>query len=441
MNCLSAFTFASSGLRSALGPGIALLASIAALAGCGVPTSESADRPANQEYRVYYELRPDPAAMSVLVTMRVEQPNRQLRELEFSTRSGAITDVTGDGELRTDTGSVTWVPPASGGTLQWRAAVASPRGDGAFDALLDQSWGLFRAEDVIPRARSRTLKGARSRTTMRVIPPPGWSVVTEYPAIRDPILIERSGRRFDQPAGWMVMGDLGVRRETIAGTRVVIAGPENQDIRRMDMLALLNWTLPQLAMLLPGTLPRLTIVSAGDPMWRGGLSAPASLYIHADRPLISENATSTLLHEVMHVAAGFRSAPGYDWITEGFAEYYSIELLYRGGAITAERHDIAVKGIADWAKRAKSLCGSASSGARTAAAVTLLHALNREIIASTAGDANLDDVLRELVAADVPLDLELLAAATASLTGSPSDVLHSAELPGCRKIATNPDMD
>jgi len=441
MNCLSALPFARPGLRASLVPVCALLAATAALSGCGLPTSESADRPANREYRVHYDLRPEPATMSVLVTMRVEQPNRQLRQLEFSTRSGAITDVTGDGDVRADAQSVSWQPPADGGTLQWRANVMTPRGDGAFDAWLDPQWGLFRAEDAIPRGRTRTLKGASSRTTMRVLPPAGWSVVTEYSSVRDPIVIDRPARRFDQPTGWIVMGDLGVRRETIAGTRVVIAGPENQGIRRMDMLALLNWTLPELAILLPGALPRLTIVSAGDPMWRGGLSAPASLYIHADRPLISENATSTLLHEVMHVAAGIRSAPGYDWITEGFAEYYSIELLYRGGSITAERYRIALQDLADWATKAKSLCGPVSSGARTASAVTLLHALNRQIIAATAGDANLDDLLRELVAADVPLDLELLAAETATLIGSPSDLLHSDELPGCRKIATKPDKD
>ena len=45
-------------------------------------------------------------------------------------------------------------------------------------------------------------------------------------------------------------------------------------------------------------LPRLLIVSAGDPMWRGGLSGPSSMFLHSDRPLISENRTSTLLHEL-----------------------------------------------------------------------------------------------------------------------------------------------
>jgi hypothetical protein len=53
----------------------------------------------------------------------------------------------------------------------------------------------------------------------------------------------------------MVMGRLGVRRDTIAGVRVAIAGPVDNAVRRLDMLALLNWTLPELASLLPA-MPR-----------------------------------------------------------------------------------------------------------------------------------------------------------------------------------------
>ena len=59
-------------------------------------------------------------------------------------------------------------------------------------------------------------------------------------------------------------------------------------------------------------------------MWRGGLSAPQSLFVHSDRPLISENATSTLLHEVMHLALGIRAAEQFDWIVEGLASYFAL---------------------------------------------------------------------------------------------------------------------
>ncbi|MEZ4290169.1 MAG: hypothetical protein R3E53_06345 [Myxococcota bacterium] len=39
-----------------------------------------------------------------------------------------------------------------------------------------------------------------------------------------------------------------------------------------------------------GELPdRLQLVVAGDPMWRGGLSGPNSLYLHAGLPLIASS--------------------------------------------------------------------------------------------------------------------------------------------------------
>lgn len=264
--------------------------------------------------------------------------------------------------------------------------------------------------------------------------PTGWSVVTEYSSLNDPIIVKRPGRRMDQPTGWIAVGNLGVRRETIAGIRVAIVGPEGQDIRRMDMLALLNWALPELVEILPDALPRLTVFSAGEPMWRGGLSAPASLFVHADRPLISENATSTLLHEVMHTALALRTQPGYDWIAEGFAEYYGLALMHRSHTISDNRFRIALEDQADWARRASSLCGNASTGPRTALAVTLLAALDRDIRSASDGRANLDDLLQALVGTERALDATDLGIAFEELTGSESGRLHISALPGCHRI-------
>jgi hypothetical protein len=203
-------------------------------------------------------------------------------------------------------------------------------------------------------------------------------------------------------------------------------------MRRMDMLALLNWTLPELIEMLPDALPRLTIFGAGDPMWRGGLSAPASVFLHAERPLISENATSPLLHEVMHVALGVRPRAGYDWIVEGLAEYYGIELLRRGKAITANRADTAMRMQREWAEQAETLCAVSSTAATTALAVSIFSDLDREIADATDGEAGLDDLLPGLVDQDV--DLAVLAALANDLIGTPPDVLHIDKLPGCNSI-------
>jgi len=409
-----------------------LLAGALLCVACGVSDSESADNPKLREYSLHYTLKPDPTASRVRVVLRLTQPGNLLRELSFPLDE-RLSDVEGDGKVAFRDGIVHWQPAADGGELTWWITVLSERGSGAYDALLTGDWGVFRAEDVIPRARTRTLKGAESRTTMTFDLPAGWTAVSEYSAVSTPVVVDRPERRFDEPAGWIAMGRLGVRRETLAGVRVAIAGPEGHDVRRMDMLALLSWTLPELVAILPSKFPRLTIVSASDPMWRGGLSAPASLFIHSDRPMISENSTSSLLHELMHVAMPINNRQGYDWIAEGLAEYYSIELLRRGMAITEERAVFAFERQAEWSKEADALCSESSTGPTTALAVTLFKQLNDEMSLQTDGGATLDSLLPLLTGRDV--DAGTLSAAVEQLIDSVPDTLHIDNLPGCLSIA------
>ena len=386
-------------------------------------------------YRIDYVVRPDPTNGTVAVTLRLSQGNALLREMTMrpDARSSAFE---ADGALDVTDREVRWQPPAAGGTMRWRVDVAHRRDDSSYDAWLGMNWGLFRAEDIIPRAATRTLKGASSETWLALSLPRGWSTVTQYFSENGKIRIDNPQRRFDQPSGWMVLGHLGVRREQIAGIRVAIAGPVNHSVRRLDTLALLNWTLPELARLLPKLPRRLTIVSAGDPMWRGGLSAPQSLFLHADRPLISENATSTLLHEVMHLSLALSAADGYDWIIEGLAEFYSLALLSRSGTISESRHALAKADLSNWATKATALCRQSSSGATTALAVSVLSALDDEIRSLSDGDASLDDVTRELAALDGRIDLAKLTEIAARLAGSKPDTLHIDNLPGCRNIAS-----
>ena len=408
-----------------------------ACAACGAPASGTDTDPSSREYGIVYTIAPDPGTATVGVTMELEQRRRELRELSFEFDDSRIFDVEADGQIDIRGNTVHWQPEAGGGSLRWRVRPTHRRGQGGYDALLDERWGIFRAEDIIPRARARTLRGAGSRTGMRFELPAGWSAVSEYSSIGDPIEIAIPDRRFDQPRGWIAVGELGVRRETIAGTRVLVAAPQGENVRRMDMLALLNWTLPELASISPDTISRLTIVSAGDPMWRGGLSAPASIFIHADRPLISENATSTLVHELVHVAFDITAADGFDWIVEGFAEYYSLELLQRGGAITARRYRRALESQTQWARESDRLCGVESSGATTALAVTVFRHLDEEIRAGSNGASNLDDLVARLSGSAAKTTLSRLRAAAAEFLGEPSAALHDDNLPGCREFPSS----
>ncbi len=430
MNCISGQRIRATGsqrARRALAR--VVLPATAILAACGSPVSGSAASGGDKSYDVSYTVVASPDKGQVHVELELEQARHLLREMSFD--AAMLADLRGDGRIDTIDGRVRWRPPERGGSLSWRIEVANERNSGGYDAWLDGNWGLFRAEDIIPRAATRTLKGATARTRMRIQVPQNWSVVTEYFGQDDVFPIVRAERRFGQPTGWIVMGELGVRIERIAGVRVVIAAPEGQGVRRLDMLALLSWTLPELARILPALPERLAIVSAGNPMWRGALSAPRSVFVHAERPLISENGTSTLLHELMHVALGMRAASGFDWIVEGLAEFYSLELLRRSGTQSAKRHDFALEFQAEWADSAKRLCAPSSTGARTALAVVTLAALDAEIRSGTQNDASLDEVLLALIAADRPLDLELLRSASREIIGRDPAALRADRLPGC----------
>ena len=403
------------------------------LAACGAPASEPQAREDTLEYSISYRVTALPNESSVRVELDLSQGRRLLREMRFD--ADRVSDLHGDGDVAIDDGRVRWLPPDRGGKLSWRASVSNRRNGDGYDAWLGPEWGLFRAEDIIPRAATRTLKGATSRTNLTFRLPRGWSVVTEYRSSDGSFEIDKPERRFVQPSGWMVMGELGVRRDRIAGVRVAIAAPENQQARRLDMLAMLNWTLPELARIVPRLPERLTIVSAGEPMWRGALSGPQSIFLHAERPLISENGTSTLLHELIHVTMGTQVADGNDWILEGLAEYYSIELLGRSGTLTRGRYESAFETLEEWSQSADALCGASSSGPSTALAVVTLRTLDVELKATSAGEAALDDVVRQLLDDEQAFTLSALQSASAGIIGKKPDALHIDRLPGCRTLA------
>jgi hypothetical protein len=409
-----------------------LCAALAAnLAGCRIPAADAATDEDERIYELDYRVTIDPGAGGARVELELDQPDDFLRELDMPRNDGSISDVQGDGEVSTSEDRVVWLPPEDGGTLRWFVRISHRRGDDSYDAYIDDDWALFRAEDIIPSANTRTLRGAESETRLTFELPKGWSSVTPYFGNNDSFAIEEPGRRFDTPQGWIVLGDLGIRNDEIGDIRTKVAAPVGQDVRRMDILALLRWNLPELLRLLPDFPERLTIVSAGAPMWRGALSAPQSIYIHADRPLISENGTSTLLHETVHVGAGISAERGADWIVEGLAEYYALEILRRSGTISNDRFRSARDELAEWGRDVKDLCRRSSTGKVTARAVTILTELNGEIMKASDRKASLDNVLRETVSLGEKITVERFRDIVTRIAGEPMDALDDDNLPGC----------
>ncbi len=383
--------------------------------------------PPGFSYEVRYEVELIPRDDRANVSITIGEGAHNVAWLRLNTKPDRHSGFSGDGELATDGNYVTWTPPDEGGTLSYAVQISHRRGD-AYDARMTPDWALLRGDDLVPPIRIRKEEFAESDATLRVLLPEGWSFVAPYPEVDDKVYaIEHLDRGLDRPTGWMMAGRLGVRRERIAKVRVAVAGPLNEGVRRMDILAFLNWNLPRLRAIVPEMPKHLAIVSARDEMWRGGLSGPDSLYIHADRPLISENGTSTLLHELVHVFTGLQGGDGGDWVVEGLAEYYSLKLMWRSGTITKSRYEAAFEKLAQWAKKAKGrrLDGRTAIGPMQARAVLIMRDLDREIYRATDQKASLDEVVKLLVENGDKVATAEFAQAVTEVMGGPSKTLAS----------------
>ena len=365
------------------------------------PGDAKAATSARPEYGVLYTAWIRAGDPQATVRIRLSRNAGWVRWLRLQAPPGRYTQIKGSGTITREGDQILWRPAGKTPWLQYNVNLESKRESGRFDGMVTADWGIFRADDLAPVVRADMEDGTQSRAKLSLNLPDGWGAATPYPAYASGRLkIDNPRKIFDRPAGWMAIGKLGVRRERIGDTRVTIAAPTAQGVRRMDTLAFFRMTLPALQGIFPGFPERLLVVSAGDPMWRGALSGPGSLFVHADRPFISENGTSTFLHELVHVAMRARSRPDSDWIVEGLAEYYSLEVLHRSGALSDARFEKAHASLATWAAEAPSLDVPHSTGPVTAKAVGALRAIDREIRSASKGRKSLDDVARALAEAD-----------------------------------------
>ena len=372
------------------------------------------------EYGVSYTAWIKAGDPEATVRVRLSRHPEWVHWMSFKVDPKRYSDFKGTGEIEVTEDSVLWHPPQEDAYIQFRVNLESKRESGRFDGMVTKTWALFRADDLIPPVRIDMEDGTQSKAKLQLNLPEGWSLATPFPRYTSGRLrIDNPDRLFDRPTGWIVAGDIGTRREKIGDTRVTVAAPTGQNMRRMDMIAFLHWTLPTLQSLFPQFPDRLLIVGADDPMWRGALSAPDSLYVHSDRPLLSENATSTVLHEIVHVAMGAQSVPGSDWIVEGLAEYYSVETLHRSGTISDARYAKAHADLAAWGETSGPLNAPRSSGATTARAVGVLRAIDAEIRQASGGQRSLDDVARQLTNEGKPITNERFVVLATAAAGAP----------------------
>lgn len=383
-----------------------VIATLFILSACATAADDNAavraavigERLSNKQYGVHYVF--EPLIDEGMVKVSIEIRNADLiKSISFRHDKERHLDFVADGELKHYKSSVRWEPDVSPAKISFKSVLDRQRNDGGYDAYMTSDWAIFRGDKIVPTARVRSIKGSESYSTLEIKLPEEWSSAdTGWRKIEDFVFrIDNPERRFDRPTGWMIAGKLGTRRDFLQGTEVAIAAPQGGDMQRMNALALINLVWPEVQRAFQTLPPKILVVSAGDPMWRGGLSSPNSFYVHSDRPLISENGTSTLLHELTHVITRIQGGSQSDWIAEGLAEYYSIELMHRAGAMNQARYDRVLRSLSRWGGKVKTLRKKSSSGATTARAVILLHELDKELRHVSKGQYSIDHVTRELM--------------------------------------------
>lgn len=387
----------------------------------GAASAQAPPSPPAPVYDARFEVRVVPSEKKAHVAIHITDPARAVDWLRFRVDPERHVAFHGDGQVaveqRDAEESVLWTPPRGGGVLRFAVRIDHLRDESSYDARIARDWALVRLDDLVPPVHASFADGATSRSRLQLVLPARWSAVVPFASEADGTWrVDRPERRFDRPVGWLLVGRLGVLREKVAGTRVAIGGPVGHHMRRHDMLALLRFALPSLRKVAP--LPeRLTIVGAGDPMWRGGLSAPNSAYLHAELPLISEDVTSPLLHEIVHVMLRARAGKHGDGIVEGLAELYSLEALLRSKAISRHRYEDALERLARRGRGVASIAVERSSGKVTARAALLLHELDQELQRVSGGQKSLDDVVAALAATPHPISLEHFRAVTERVAG------------------------
>ncbi|WP_066964281.1 hypothetical protein [Microbulbifer sp. Q7] len=342
-------------------------------------------------------------------------------------------DITG--EHLTQKGDRTvWQPEPGRAQITYRFKIDEKRSSGRYDSLMTERWTILRTDKLIPPVSTRASKSLKSRATLRVNTPKNWNTLAPYAKDEHGVFqLKDPGRRFVRPKGWMISGRIGSRQDVIDGTDTVVAAPLGKGVRRQDTLAFLSWTLPELKKVFPEFPQKLLIVMAGDPMWRGGLSGTRSLFMHADRPLISGNRTSSMLHELVHVGTGIRGDKESDWIVEGIAEYYSLETLRRTGGISERRYQQALEELADWGKESPNLLVRRSSGPITARATVVLHQVDQAIQKASKGQRSLDNVVTALAANRGEVTLQKFRALAEEAAGAPLPQLERTFLSGKKK--------
>lgn len=398
-----------------------LLAAIAASA------AQGADAPQRETFAVDYTVTIDPRNARVARVRWDLMGADEVEAFEFAAPPERFSRIAGSGELEVVNGSVRWEPLSPYGHLEYRVRIEHPRGDrGHFDSYSGDGWIVTRARDLFPPVKfsfKPGKEGSRPRSRSRLLfrLPPAWKSVTAHAALAPNLYLLDSANVLSRPTGWIALGNLDVSHQEVDGVMVRIARAPDSKLPVDDIYAMLADAIPRLRKMFRQMPPDILVVSAGDPMWRGGLSAYRSMFLHGDRPLRTPDKTAPVLHELIHVSQPFRGAADGDWIVEGLAEYYSLELQRRAGTLTGKGF---ARGLESFAKHGSwnvDLRTQRDNAATNNSAPLVMYALDQRIQRDTAGQKRLDDVVRLLADERDPVGTKAFRTAVTKVTGKKLD--------------------
>ncbi len=346
------------------------------------------------------------------VTIEVLQASLILTQLDFNAPGDRYTLISGAATHEGD--RLLWAPQAGGDVLTLDVEIA----DNETERMTEDSI-IVRLADIFPPAKAKAVVGAMGHSTLSLSGPEDWSFETRYGHFRKRDFIPPDDRILTRPSGWLVGGDLATRRNEIAGRNVVVSSPRSSEFEQMTTLTFLGWTLPELIRTFEQFPDHILVVGVPGDMFRGGISKRDSVFVNASLPLVSENTTSILLHELVHAAGVHSAEEGADWLVEGLAEYYSLLILHRSGGITVKRFERALEGLAAWADKEQAVLSDPSRGAATARATVVLHQLATEL---EARGSSIDILVQRLL--NDGFGNAQLKLATEDLLGEPSKVLE-----------------
>lgn len=326
----------------------------------------------------------------------------EIERIRFRIDPARFDAFVGSGSFERRGNQILWSPNGPYAELSYTARLNHRRTAGkGYDSYAGDDWILSRTTDFFPRSAVlfrpdvEPEPEARARLVLRL--PAGWESATVFP-VDGPnrYIVETPNQRLDHPRGWLILGRIRRTDTRIAQTALTIVRAPGVTREVESIVRLMRAAIPMVTALLARPLPRLLIAIGPDPMWRGGLSGEDSFYIHDRRPLRSRDHTSPYLHELFHVAAPFRPHADAHWVTEGLAEYYSIELQRRMGRLSETRYQRALEHFAEHGLWGHDFTRSSAPALRNNSAPLVMYVLDQRIRAATGGQHGLDTVVMSL---------------------------------------------